>query len=52
MRQRARGILLQGARARTGERQGLQDEEGGEAGRVQIHRALLQQAKDALVDRL
>lgn len=52
MGRHARGILLQGARARTGERRGLQDEEGGEAGRVQIHRALLQQAKDALVDRL
>lgn len=36
----------------TGKRQGLQDEGGGEAGRVQIHRALLQHAKDALVDRL
>ena len=31
---------------------GLQDEGGGEAGRVQIHRALLQQAEDALIDRL
>ena len=29
-----------------------QDEGGGEAGRVQIHRALLQHAKDALIDRL
>ena len=52
MGQRARGILLQGARARAGERQGLQDEGGGEAGRAQIHRALLQQAEDALDDRL
>ena len=31
---------------------GLQDEGGGEAGRVQMHRALLQQAEDALIDRL
>ena len=45
-------ILLQDAQARAGERQGLQDEGGGEAGRAQIHRALLQQAEDALVDRL
>ena len=52
MGQRARGILLQDAQARAGERQGLQDEGGGEAGRVQIHRALLQHAKDALIDRL
>lgn len=52
MGQRARGILLQDAQARAGERQGLQDEGGGEAGRVQIHRALLQQAEDALIDRL
>ena len=36
MGQRARGILLQDAQARAGERQGLQDEGGGEAGRVQI----------------
>ena len=36
MGQRARGILLQDARARAGERQGLQDEGGGEAGRVRI----------------
>ena len=50
--QRARGILLQDAQARAGERQGLQDEGGGEAGRVQIHRALLQQAEDAPIDRL
>ena len=48
----ARGILLQDAQARAGERQGLQDEGGGEAGRVQIHRALLQQAENALIDRL
>ena len=52
MGRRARGILLQDAQARAGERQGLQDEGGGEAGRVQIHRALLQQAEDALIDRL
>lgn len=52
MGQRARGILLQDAQARAGERQGLQDERGGEAGRVQIHRALLQQAEDAFIDRL
>ena len=52
MGQRARGILLQDAQARAGERQGLQDEGGGEPGRVQIHRALLQQAEDALIDRL
>ena len=52
MGQRARGILLQDAQARVGERQGLQDEGGGEAGRAQIHRALLQQAEDALIDRL
>ena len=32
--QRARGIPLQDAQARAGERQGLQDEGGGEAGRV------------------
>ena len=51
MGQRARGILLQDAQARAGERQGLQDEGGGETGRVQIHRALLQQAEDALIDR-
>ena len=50
--QRARGILLQDAQARAGERQGLQDEGGGEAGRVQIHRALLQHAEGALIDRL
>ena len=48
----ARGILLQDAQARAGERQGLQDEGGGEAGRVQIHRALLQQAENALIDQL
>ena len=48
----ARGILLQDAQAQAGERQGLQDEGGGEAGRVQIHRVLLQQAEDALIDRL
>ena len=35
---RARGVLLQDAQARAGERQGLQDEGGGEAGRVQMHR--------------
>ena len=52
MEQRARGILLQDAQARVGERQGLQDEGGGEAGRAQIHRTLLQQAEDALIDRL
>ena len=45
-------ILLQDAQARAGERQGLQDEEGGEVGRAQIHRAPLQQAEDALIDRL
>ncbi len=49
---RARGILLQDAQARAGERQGLQDEGGGEAGRAQIHRPLLQRAEDALIDRL
>ena len=38
MGQRARGILLQDARARAGERQGPQDEGGGEAGRAQMHR--------------
>lgn len=48
MGRRARGILLQDAQARAGEWQGPQDEGGGEAGRVQIHRALLQQAEDAL----
>ena len=52
MGQPARGILLQDAQARAGERQGLQDEGGGKAGRAQIHRALLQQAEDALIDRL
>lgn len=52
MGRRARGILLQDAQARAGERQGLQDEGGGEAGRAQMHRALLQQAEDTLVDRL
>ena len=53
MGRRARGILLQDAQARAGERQGLQGEGGGgEAGRAQIHRALLQQAEDALIDRL
>lgn len=51
MGRRARGILLQDNQARAGERQGLQDEGGGEAGRARIHRALLQQAKDALIDR-
>ena len=51
MGQRARGILLQDAQARAGKRQGPQDEGGGEAGRVQMHRALLQQAKDALIGR-
>ena len=38
MGRRARGILLQDAQARTGKRQELQDEGGGEAGRVQMHR--------------
>ena len=52
MGQRARRILLQDAQARAGERQGLQDEGGGEAERVQIHRALLQHAEGALIDRL
>ena len=52
MGQRARETLLQDAQARAGERQGLQDEGGGEAGRAQIHRAPLQQAEDALIDRL
>lgn len=52
MGQRARGILLQDAQARAGERQGPQDEGGGEAGRARIRRAPLQQAEDALVDRL
>ena len=52
MGQRARGVLLEDAQARAGERQGLQDEGGGEAGRAQIHRALLQQAEDVLVDLL
>lgn len=51
MGQRARGILLQDVQARAGEQQGLQDE-GGEAGRVQMHRALPQQAEDAFIDRL
>ena len=40
------------ARARAGERQGPQDEGGGEGRRARIHRALLQQAEDALIDRL
>ena len=52
MVQRARGILLQDAQARAGKRQGLQDEGGGEAERVQMHQALLQQTEDALIDRL
>lgn len=50
--QRTRGILLQDAQARAGERQGLQNERGGEAGRARMHRTLLQQAEDALIDRL
>lgn len=49
---RAPGILLRDAQARASERQGLQDEGGGEAGPVYIHRALLQQAEDAFIDRL
>ena len=52
MGRRVRGILLQDAQARVGERQGLQDEGECEAGRAQIHRALLQQAEDALINRL
>lgn len=52
MGRRARGILLQDAQARAGERQWLQDKGGGEAGRARIHRAPLQQAEDALIDRL
>ena len=46
------GTLLQDAQARAGEQQRPQDEGGGEAGCVQIHRALLQQAEDALINRL
>ena len=46
------GTLLQDTQARAGERQRPQDEVGDEAGRAQIHRALLQQAEDALIDRL
>lgn len=52
MGQRARGILLQDAQARAGETQGPQNEGEGEAGRVQMHQALLQHAEDALIDRL
>ena len=37
MGRRVRGILLQDAQVRTGKRQELQDEGGGEAGRVQMH---------------
>ena len=40
------------AAARAGERQGLQDEGGGEVGRAQVYRALLQHTEDALIDRL
>lgn len=36
MGRRARGILLQDAQARAGERQGLQDKGGGETGRIQV----------------
>ena len=52
MGQRARGILLQDAQARASERQGPQNEGGGEAGRAQVHRAQLQHAENALIDRL
>ncbi len=51
MGRRARGILLQDAQARAGERQGLQDEGGGEAERVQAHRVPLQQAEDEHIGR-
>lgn len=51
MGRRARGILLQDAQARAGERQEPQDEGGGEAERAQTHRALLQHAEDALTNR-
>ena len=47
MEQCASRILLRGFEARAGEGKRTQDERRGEAGYLQVHRTLLQQAKDA-----
>ena len=46
LRQRSGRVLPQDTEARAGEREALRDKGGGQAGHIQIHRALLQHEKD------